>query len=220
MGGRDALHGAVFGDGAAGDHCAFGGEGPGEGIVGEGLAAIFAGDERGELGAQGGGREIGGGVAAPAGGEQRAQPEGAARGIDAGAGDHAADRAFVQVEGGGDIGHRHGQEAGSAMIKRGLLSAQDFLADAQQGGIARLDQPEQGAGGALTFATARCDGNAGQGGAVQGDGPAQIAPAGDEIGFADRGGEGVELCAGFGVHRPDRADGLSDVRFGCVELAG
>ena len=117
------------------------------------------------------------------------------------------------------ICHRQGQQAGGTVIKRGLLPAQDFLTDAQERGVARLDQSKKGACGALAVATARRDGDTGQGGAVESDSPSQIPLAGDEIGFADRGGEAVERRAWFGVHRADRADGLCDIAFGRAKLA-
>lgn len=220
MGGGDALKGAVFGDGAAGDDGAFGREGLGEGVVGQGFVAVFAGDEIAEAGAQGGGGEGGSRLAPAAGREEGAQPERAAWRIDAGAGDDAADGAFMQAKRGGDIGHGHRDEKGGAAVERGFLTAQHLLPDAQEGGVARLDQAQKGAGGALALTASGGHVERGQGGAVQRDGPAVIAAPGDEIGFADGRGEMVELCAGFGVQRAEGADGLGDGGFGGAEFAG
>ena len=184
------------------------------------MTAVLAGDEVGDAGAQGMGGEAGIVAVAHAGGEQRAQPERAARGVDAGAGDNAADRAFMQVEGAGHLGHGEGQEAGGTMVERLGLMPEDFASDAEEGGIAGLDQAEQGAGGALTLTATGADVDAGKRGAVEREGPAFGTLARDQVGFADGGGEAVELRAGLWVEAAQAADGEGDVRLGQADLLG
>src|ERR1017187_8776646 len=152
IGREDAQFVAVFGDGAAGDGDAFGGEHLHDFLVGQRAARILILENIGNhvLDARVG-NVVTVGVL-QAGGEEIFHLEHALRRLDIFAGDGATDGGFMHADDFGDLRHGHGLEMRDALVHELALALDDFAPDVGDGGLALVQALDEKFAGADFFA--------------------------------------------------------------------
>ena len=237
MGGEDAELFAVFGDGAAGDLDALGGEGLLDGGVGEGFMGVFLGDDFLDGLADAGVGDFGpfgGGVA---GGEEAAHFGDAVGGAHVFAGHGAGDGGGVDADGVGDLVHGERFEVPGAEFEEGGLVADDLFGDGEDGALALVEGLHEGAAvaelvaevgaelavgaGAQHVLVVIVEAEAGEVFVGEDGGPLAALVAfdghvGDDVGISG----GVEGGAGGGVEVGDVFGGLGDLFDGAFQGSG
>src|ERR1017187_6606475 len=152
IGREDAQFVAVFGDGAAGDGDAFGGEHLHDFLVGQRAARILILENVGNHVLDAGvGNVVAVGVL-QAGGEKVFHLEHALLRFDIFAGDGAADGGFMHADDFGDLRHGHGLEMRDALVHELALALDDFAPDVGDGGLALVQALDEKFAGADFFA--------------------------------------------------------------------